>query len=114
MGEDSWATQTIWTGDNLNIMRGMNLESVDLIYIDSPFNSKANYATPIGSQAARARFKHHYIILSNLIDSDEGRFALLHNRESVVCFDTNRDAQQAGKRFSEGNFSGSERHKRVG
>ena len=38
-------------------MRGMNSESVDLIYLDPPFNSKANYAAPIGSKAAGAEFK---------------------------------------------------------
>lgn len=53
----NWANQTIWTRDNLEIMRGMNSESVDLIYLDPPFNSKANYAAPIGSQAAGAAFK---------------------------------------------------------
>ena len=53
----NWKNQTIWTGDNLDIMRGMNSESVDLIYLDPPFNSKANYAAPIGSQAAGAAFK---------------------------------------------------------
>ncbi len=52
-----WANQTIWTGDNLEIMRGMNSESVDLIYLDPPFNSNANYATPIGSKAAGTEFK---------------------------------------------------------
>ena len=56
-GTPNWANQTIWTGDNLDIMRGMNSESVDLIYLDPPFNSKANYAAPIGSQAAGAAFK---------------------------------------------------------
>ncbi len=35
----------------------MNGESVDLIYLDPPFNSKANYAAPIGSKAAGAAFK---------------------------------------------------------
>ncbi|MXZ55114.1 MAG: hypothetical protein F4Z14_02975 [Gammaproteobacteria bacterium] len=40
----NWSNRTIWTGDNLPIMRGMNSESVDLIYLDPPFNSKANYA----------------------------------------------------------------------
>ena len=35
----------------------MNSESVDLIYLDPPFNSKANYAAPIGSEAAGAEFK---------------------------------------------------------
>ena len=49
--------KTIFTGDNLPIMRGMNSESVDLIYLDPPFNSNANYAAPIGSQAAGAAFK---------------------------------------------------------
>ncbi len=38
-------------------MRGMNSASVDLIYLDPPFNSKANYAAPIGSEAAGAEFK---------------------------------------------------------
>ncbi|MCY4108308.1 MAG: DNA methyltransferase [Chloroflexi bacterium] len=35
----------------------MNSETVDLIYLDPPFNSNANYAAPIGSQAAGAAFK---------------------------------------------------------
>ena len=38
-------------------MRGMNSESVDLIYLDPPFNSNSNYAAPIGSEAAGAEFK---------------------------------------------------------
>ena len=57
MGEPNWANQTIWTGDNLDIMRGFNSASVNLIYLDPPFNSKANYAAPIGSKAAGAAFK---------------------------------------------------------
>ena len=38
-------------------MRGMNSESIDLIYLDPPFKSDANYAAPIGSLAAGAAFK---------------------------------------------------------
>ena len=58
MSGPNWKNQTIWTGDNLNVMRGMNSAAVDLIYeIDPPFNSKANYAAPIGSKAAGAAFK---------------------------------------------------------
>ena len=49
--------KTIFTGDNLPIMRGINSESVDLIYLDPPFNSNTNYAAPIGSEAAGAEFK---------------------------------------------------------
>ena len=33
----NWRNRTLWTGDNLDIMRGMNSESVDLIYLDPPF-----------------------------------------------------------------------------
>ena len=45
------------TGDNLDILRGINSESVDLIYLDPPFNSNRNYAAPMGSAAAGAAFK---------------------------------------------------------
>ena len=55
--EPNWRNQTLWTGDNLDIMRGMNSESVDLIYLDPPFNSNRDYAAPIGSAAAGAAFK---------------------------------------------------------
>ena len=57
MSEPNWVNRTMWTGDNLDIMRGMNSESVDLIYLDPPFNSNRNYAAPIGSEAAGAAFK---------------------------------------------------------
>lgn len=33
----------LWYGDNLTIMEGMGKHSVDLIYLDPPFNSKQNY-----------------------------------------------------------------------
>ena len=53
----NFADRTIWTGDNLDILRGINSESVDLIYLDPPFNSNRNYAAPVGSAAAGAAFK---------------------------------------------------------
>ena len=53
----NFKNQTIWTGDNLPIMRGMNSECVDLIYLDPPFNSAHDYSAPIGSEAAGAAFK---------------------------------------------------------
>ena len=57
MSGANWANRTMWTGDNLPVMRGMNSESVDLIYLDPPFNSNQDYAAPIGSKAAGAAFK---------------------------------------------------------
>ena len=38
----NFVDKTIWTGDNLKILRGMNAECVDLIYLDPPFNSTCN------------------------------------------------------------------------
>ena len=38
-------------------MRGIRSGSIDLIYLDPPFNSKHDYAAPIGSKAAGAAFK---------------------------------------------------------
>ena len=36
-----FANRTIFEGDNLDVMRGMNDGCVDLIYLDPPFNSNA-------------------------------------------------------------------------
>ena len=55
--QPNFADKTIWTGDNLDILRGLNSESVDLIYLDPPFNSNRNYSAPVGSAAAGAAFK---------------------------------------------------------
>ncbi len=55
--KSNWQNRTLWTGDNLDIMRGMNSGSVDLIYLDPPFKSNRNYEAPIGSDAAGAAFK---------------------------------------------------------
>ena len=53
----NFADRTIWTGENLDILRGLNSTSVDLIYLDPPFNSNRNYAAPVGSSAAGAAYK---------------------------------------------------------
>ena len=39
----------LFIGDNLDVMRGLNSGSVDLIYLDPPFNSKRIYSAPIGT-----------------------------------------------------------------
>ena len=77
----------------------MNSASVDLIYLDPPFNSNANYAAPIGSKAAGAEFtdtwtlrdvdaewvnlmeaKHpalHRVLLAAMTDSDKSYLAYM-------------------------------------
>ena len=62
MATPNFANRTLWTADNLDILRGMNSECVDLIYLDPPFNSNRNYAAPgwepgVGSKAAGAAFE---------------------------------------------------------
>ena len=57
MAAPNFADKTIWTGDNLDVLRGMNSECVDLIYLDPPFNSNKDYSAPVGSAAAGAAFK---------------------------------------------------------
>ena len=58
----NWQNRTLWTGDNLDILRGMNSDCIDLIYLDPPFNSNRTYSAPIGSEAAGAAFKDSWTL----------------------------------------------------
>ncbi len=49
--------RTLYIADNLNIMRNIDPEVIDLIYLDPPFNTKKQYKAPIGSKAEGASFK---------------------------------------------------------
>ena len=51
--QPNWQDQTLWTGDNPDIMRGMNFEPVDLIYVDPLFDSNQDYAAPIDCKRPR-------------------------------------------------------------
>lgn len=57
VNDPNFANRTVWTRDNLDVLRGINSECVDLIYLDPPYNSKRNFAAPIGSKAAGAAFQ---------------------------------------------------------
>ena len=48
--------RTIFCKDNLEILRGINSESIDLIYLDPPFNKKKVFTAPIGTTAEGASF----------------------------------------------------------
>ena len=61
-------------------MRGMNSGSVDLIYLDPPFNSNRNYAAPIGSEAADAEFKDTW----TLDDIDKEWINLIEQKHSKL------------------------------
>ena len=89
----NFSHQTIWTGDNLDIMRGMNSECVDLIYLDPPFNSNRNYAAPIGSEAAGAAFKDTW----TLSDVDEAWHGEIADREPAIYAIIDAARQSHGK-----------------
>ena len=72
----NWANRTVFTGDNLDVLRGMDSATVDLIYADPPFNSNRNYAAPIGSKAAGAAFKDTW----TLDDVDEAWLEIIRDQ----------------------------------
>ena len=80
MVEANFVDKTIWTGDNLDILRGLNSESVDLIYLDPPFNSNRNYAAPVGSRAAGAAFKDTW----TLSDLDTAWMGLIADEQPAM------------------------------
>ena len=61
-------------------MRGLNSESVDLIYLDPPFNSNQNYAAPIGSKAAGPAFKDTW----TLDDVDRLWLLMLRDKDPLL------------------------------
>ena len=81
MTEPNYADKTIWTGDNLDILRGMNSECVDLIYLDPPFNSNQDYAAPVGSAAAGAAFKDTW----TLSDLDVAWMGLIADKQPALA-----------------------------
>ena len=56
MSEQNFKPNTLWISDNLPVLRGMNSATVDLIYLDPPFNSNRAYAGTIGTEAERQSF----------------------------------------------------------
>ena len=79
----NFANRTIWTADNMEILPGIDTASVDLVYLDPPFNSNKDYAAPIGSKAAGAAFKDTWT-LSDLDVAAMGRLADAHPRVYAV------------------------------
>ncbi len=61
MADANWKNRTLFHSDNLEIMRGMNSESVDLIATDPPFNKGRDFhATPDKLRETGARFQDRW------------------------------------------------------
>ncbi|MDE2702340.1 MAG: DNA methyltransferase [Chloroflexota bacterium] len=76
----NFADKTVWIGDNLDVLRGLNSDTVDLIYLDPPFNSNRDYSAPIGSRAAGAAFKDTW----TLSDLDKAWLGLVADEHPSV------------------------------
>ena len=89
----NFVDKTIWTGDNLDILRGLNSETVDLIYLDPPFNSNKNYEAPVGSKAAGAAFKDTW----TLSDLDVAWMGLIADEHPAISYMLDAAGKAHGK-----------------
>ena len=90
MANQQIVNRTIFTGDNLDVLRGMNSNSFPLIYLDPPFNSNSDYSAPVGSAAAGAAFKDTW----HLSDTDWAEHGLLADSHPSA-YDVIRAAKSA-------------------
>ncbi len=93
MAVANFVDKTVWTGDNLDILRGMNSECVDLIYLDPPFNSNRNYEAPVGSKAAGAAFKDTW----SLSDLDVAWMGLIADEHPAIAYMLDTTGKVHGK-----------------
>ncbi len=54
--QENIQNRTIFCKDNLKVLQGINANTIDLIYLDPPFNKKKVFTAPIGSSAEGAEF----------------------------------------------------------
>ena len=86
----NFQNRTLFENDNLPILRALDADTVDLIYLDPPFNSNQDYAAPIGSEAAGAAFKDTWTLSDineaehgELADREPALYAAIHAAEST-------------------------------
>ena len=66
--------RTIFENDNLHVLRGLGTDTIDLIYLDPPFNSNRTFEAPVSSEAAGAAFKDSWT-LEDLDNTSHGELA---------------------------------------
>ena len=49
--------RTLYIADNLDILRNIDSETIDLIYCDPPFNTKKHYETCMNSEPENFSFR---------------------------------------------------------
>ena len=75
--------RTIFCHDNLDILKGINSNCVDLIYLDPPFNKNKKFTAPIGSSAEGAEFSD---IFREEDIKDEWLETIKEDRDDIYSF----------------------------
>ncbi len=60
MAAPNWANRTLFHGDNMDVLRSMNSDTVDLIATDPPFNKRRDFHATPDSLAKGARFQDRW------------------------------------------------------
>ena len=82
MAAPNFVDKTIWTGDNLDILRGMNSECVDLIYLRPALQLQPQLCSPRRfSKAAGAAFKDTW----HLSDLDVAWMGLIADEQPAMA-----------------------------
>ncbi|MBE8157933.1 MAG: hypothetical protein HAW59_00840 [Betaproteobacteria bacterium] len=74
--ESAQKIRRLYIGDNLAVMRGLEEESVDLIYLDPPFNSKRIYTGNLDTKVGRQQFSDIWT-MSDITAGDNWRLRML-------------------------------------
>ena len=69
MPEPNFSNRTLYHGDNLDFLRGMNSETVDLIATDPPFNKSRDFHATPDSLAAGSSFEDRWSWRDDIHDS---------------------------------------------
>ena len=96
--EPNFVSGTLWIEDNLRILRGLNSESVDFVYLDPPFNKNRDFEAPIGSKAASASFKDMWT-MDDLVHEELGELADQNEAVGQFVHATGFTANKATKAY---------------
>ena len=75
----------MWINDNIEVLRGINSDCVDLIYLDPPFNSNVNYPIGRGQNRGEEGFRDIWTLddiniyeHGEMADRDPGAYAVIN------------------------------------
>ena len=101
MAERNFQNRTLFKGDNLDFLRGMNSQTVDLIATDPPFNKDKDFHATPESRAAGARFQDRWRwkedVQPDWVDDIKDDHPRVHELIDFVIGGLERDAKERKK-----------------